>query len=158
MVAMPPDEPVASSCPDTEEILADLKASNLLRVEPGERLWKLYCFRSAGHLTGLRHRIYTKIKPNGRLAMVTFVAHNPPNANGNGGRAPHAVRSKLARVPDLGLEDLDRIVAAIRRSQVAPDTCEELDLSQLETLAEQIAWLAAIGRSRERRTGGAPCS
>ncbi len=142
---MSPDEPIVNCHPGAEEILADLKSGNLLRVEPGERLWKLYCFRSAGHSTGLRHRIYTKLKADGRLAMVTFVIHNPPSANGSNGHERQAVRSNLARVPDLGLDDLDRIIAAVRRAQAAPDTCEELDLSEIRTLDEQLAWLATIG-------------
>ena len=142
---MPLDGPVVSSCPGAEEILADLRAGNLLHMEPGERLWKLYCFRSPGHATGLRHRIYTKIKADGRLAMVTFVVHNPPSANGSNGRERQPVRSNIARVPDLGPEDLNRIITAIRGVQAAQDTCEEQDLSEFETLDEQLTWLAAIG-------------
>ena len=45
---------------------------------PDERLWKLYCFVSdEDQYTGLRHRIYTKQKPDGRLMMLTFAVHSP---------------------------------------------------------------------------------
>lgn len=145
MIAMLSDKPAAGCGPDTEEILADLKEGDLLRLEPGERLWKLYCFRVPGHSTGLRHRIYTKIKTDGRLAMVTFVIHNPAAAEGGNGRRRPAARSNLARVPDLGPADLERIIAAIRQAQAAPEVCEELDLSGIGALDEQLARLAAIG-------------
>ncbi len=143
--AMPPFDRQPCGCPGAQEILADLD-DDLLDLQPGERLWKLYCFRTADHATGLRHRIYTKRKPNGRLALITFAVHNPPDArNGaNGHPAPKAVRSGIARVPDLSVEDLDRIIVAIRRQiQATPETCEEVDLSHFATLQDQIAWLEA---------------
>ncbi len=130
-------------CPGAQEILADLD-DDLLDLQPGERLWKLYCFRTTGHATGLRHRIYTKRKVNGRLALITFAVHNPPSARdgANGHPASRAVRSGIARVPDLTAEDLDRIISAIRRQvQADSETCEEIDLTRFTTLQEQIAWL-----------------
>lgn len=141
--AMSLPDPQPCGCPGAQEILADLD-DDLLDLQPGERLWKLYCFRTAGHATGLRHRIYTKRKTNGRLTLVTFAVHNPPDANNgaNGHPISKAVRSGIARVPDLTVEDLDRIINAIRRQvQAAAETCEEIDLTQFATLQEQIAWL-----------------
>jgi len=139
----PFSNPHPSGCPGAQEILADLD-DDLLDLQPGERLWKLYCFRIAGHATGLRHRIYTKRKTNGRLTLVTFAVHNPTDTRrgANGHPTPRAVRSGIARVPDLAVEDLERIIVAIRREvQATPETCDEIDLSHFATLQEQIAWL-----------------
>ncbi|MGC8779286.1 MAG: hypothetical protein ACP5UQ_00285 [Anaerolineae bacterium] len=113
------------------EVLNDLLDDDLLQLQEDERLWKLYCFRSAeGQSTQLRHRIYTKIKPNGRLALITFAVHTPI--------AGRSVRSNIARVPDLPAEMLDRIIQAIvGQAHIAPDGFELLDLSGLPTLAEQ---------------------
>lgn len=138
-------EPDTCSCPGATEILADLDA-DLLNLQPGERLWKLYCFRTAGHATGLRHRIYTVRKRDGRLALVTFAVHNPPRAHDgeNGNLSPKPVRSGIARVPDLSVENLDRIIEAVKRqAQATIDSCEELDLTAFATLQEQLAWLEA---------------
>lgn len=142
---MNPTEPNSCGCPGVDEILADLDA-DLLNLQPGERLWKLYCFRTPGHATGLRHRVYTVFKPNGRLALVTFAAHNPPDThNGhNGGPTTRLVRSGIARVPDLSVVDLERIIASVRSQvEATAASCEEVDLTGFATLREQIAWLEA---------------
>jgi hypothetical protein len=136
------------ACPGSAEILADLAATDLLQLQPDERLWKLYCFRTPGHATGLRHRIYTKLKASGRLALVTFAAHDPQpwsnhddHASADAEPAPLAgpVRSGIARVPDLSVNDLDRVVAAMRQSNAV--VYEEIDLSAFDTLVDQLAWL-----------------
>lgn len=133
--------PADGACdPGVEEILADLLTDDLLALQTGERLWKLYCFRSPDHATALRHRIYTKQKMDGRLALVTFAAHDPI-AQGN--QRTH-VRSGIARVPDLSAADLDRIITAVRhQAQATESNCEELDLSGHDTLQQQVAWLQA---------------
>jgi hypothetical protein len=102
-------------------------------------LWKLYCFRDAGHPTGLRHRIYTKEKRDGRLGLLTFAVHNPAREDGAIQGAP-PVRSSLARVPDLSAADLDRLIGAMR-TDAGSDACEELDLSGFTELGDQFAWL-----------------
>jgi hypothetical protein len=130
------------ACPDANEIIRDLRDEDLLELAAGERLWKLYCFRAPGHATELRHRIYTKRKADGRLALITFAAHNPPATEDNGEEiGPRAVRSALARVPDLGIADLDRLIAAML-AQSGSEACEETDLSHLQSLAAQWAWLS----------------
>ncbi|MGQ9491044.1 MAG: hypothetical protein ACUVR4_09055 [Anaerolineae bacterium] len=142
-MSQPASDTQSDRCPGAQEILADLD-DDLLDMQPGERLWKLYCFRTAGHATNLRHRIYTKCKPDGRLALITFAVHNPHRARdgANGHPIRKAVRSGIARVPDLTMEDLDRIIAAIRHQvQATAETCEEIDLTRFATLQEQIAWL-----------------
>jgi len=119
------------SCSAGPEVRADLLGDNLLHIEPGERLWKLYCFWSAeGRTTQLRHRIYTKLKTDGRLALVTFAVHTPV--------ASRSVRSNIVRVPDLPVQALDRIIAAIiAQTHTPPEEIDELDLSEIATLEEQ---------------------
>jgi len=52
--------------------------------------------------------------------------------------AGRSVRSNIARVPDLPVEMLDRIIQAIlAQARIAPDDFELLDLSGFATLAEQ---------------------
>ncbi len=142
---MSTSEPNPCGCPNTEEILADLDA-DLLDMQPGERLWKLYCFRAVGHATDLRHRIYSKRKADGRLALVTFAVHNPVRVqqgeNGSASTDRLSVRSSIARVPDLSPEDLERIIATVQReTQATANNCEEVDLTIFDTLQQQIAWL-----------------
>jgi hypothetical protein len=133
------------ACPRTE-ILNDLVTNDLLELQDGERLWKLYCFREAGHATGLRHWIYTKRKADGRLALITFAVHNPihePDGEQNGAPPePPPVRSSIARVPDLSVADLDRLIAAMRQ-QMNSNACEELDLSHCTTLEAQLERVTA---------------
>jgi hypothetical protein len=126
----------AQSCSAGPEVRADLLGDNLLHIEPGERLWKLYCFWSAeGRATQLRHRIYTKLKTDGRLALVTFAVHTPVEGR--------SVRSNLVRVPDLPAQALDRIISAITAQTHTPsEEIDELDLSEITTLEEQFRQLA----------------
>ena len=126
----------AHSCSAGPEVRADLLGDNLLHIGPGERLWKLYCFWSAeGRTTQLRHRIYTKLKGDGRLALVTFAVHTPV--------AGRSARSNIVRVPDLPVEALDRIIAAIiAQTHTPPEEIDELDLSEIDTLEEQLQQIA----------------
>lgn len=140
----------SSRCDGTgaHEVLADLVEADLLEIQPGERLWKLYCFWDAGHPTRLRHRIYSKQKADGRLALVTFAAHNPADGSedatapydGTRVKPPLIVRSAMARVPDLSQGDLERLTAAVRE-QAATSRCEEIDLTEFASLADQLEWL-----------------
>jgi hypothetical protein len=132
-------------CGGPGEILADLVEEDLLELQPGERLWKLYCFRDTSHPTGLRHRIYTKEKASGRLALLTFAVHNPPREGEDGAR-PAPVRSALARVPDLSPDDLDRLILAMR-AQAGSNACEEMDLSGSGPLEAQLARLQSRAES-----------
>jgi hypothetical protein len=127
----------STPCPADAEVLADLLEDDLLQLKTGERLWKLYCFRSAqGQATQLRHRIYTKVKADGRLALVTFAAHTPV--------AGRRARSNIARVPDLPADTLARLIQAILAQTRTPtDAFEELDLSEFTTLAAQLDALRA---------------
>jgi hypothetical protein len=126
----------AHSCSAGPEVRADLLGDNLLHIEPGERLWKLYCFWSAeGRATQLRHRIYTKLKTDGHLALVTFAVHTPVEGR--------SVRSNIVRVPDLPPQALDRIISAITAQTHTPSKeIDELDLSEIVTLEEQLRQIA----------------
>ena len=129
-------QPGADLCSAGPEVHADLLDGNLLHLKPAERLWKLYCFWAAeGRATQLRHRIYTKLKTDGRLALVTFAIHTPVEGR--------AVRSNIVRVPDLPVQALDRIISAIIAQTRTPlDEIDELDLSAIPTLEEQFRLLA----------------
>jgi hypothetical protein len=134
-------------CPRLNEILDDLIEQDLLNLQPGERLWKLYCFYNADHPTGLRHRVYTKVKQDGRLSLLTFAAHEPYPETKEGGATGNAagrVRSALARVADLSPADLDRLISSIRHQDTS-DACEEIDLSPHSELEKQIDWLRSRG-------------
>jgi hypothetical protein len=119
-----------------QDLLADLSSSGPVHLEPDERLWKVYIFRpSTGRATHLEHRIYSKLKPGGHLALVTFAAHRP-----NGGPP---VRSGVARVLDLSREDLGHIIDSIRRqTNAAEDEYHEVDLSHLATWPDQLEYLS----------------
>jgi hypothetical protein len=119
-----------------QHVLADISARGPVQLGPGERLWKVYVFRPAsGRATRLEHRIYSKLKPGGHLALVTFAAHQP-----NGGAE---VRSGIARVPDLSCEDLGRIIDSIRRqTNAGEDEYHVVDLSHLASLPEQVEYLS----------------
>lgn len=120
-------------------VIRDLTADGLLPLDDGERLWKLYIFRpEAGRATGLEHRIYTKIKPGGNLALVTFAMHTPA--------AGQAARSGIARVPDISVDALDHIIDVIRReTQTGADEYTEIDLTKLPSWDEQLAYLQRLG-------------
>lgn len=124
--------------PRGNEILNDLLNEDLLQLEAGDRLWKLYCIRPAdGVATDLRHRIYTKQKPDGTLSLVTFAVHNP------GGPQTPPVRSAIARVASLTPEALDHIITAIRKqTSTEQDRCDEVDLRNLPTVEAQIEAVA----------------
>ena len=121
-----------------QAVLADISASGPVQLEPDERLWKVYIFRPAsGRATHLEHRIYSKLKPGGHVALVTFAAHRP-----NGGAE---VRSGIARVPELARDDLARIIDSIRsQTNQAEDEYYEVDLSHLATLPEQMEYLRQV--------------
>lgn len=129
------------------DLARDVLDERLLDLKEGERLWKVYLFRPAsGRATRLEHRIYTKRKTDGRLALVTFAVHTPA-----GGQT---VRSKIMRVPDLMPEHLDRIIEAIRaQTHAGPGEYEDIDLSEVESLDEQLDLVREGGGQRTGKRG-----
>ncbi len=125
-------------CAESETLLADLIGEDLLELMPDERLWKLYCFTSDDdRSTGLRHRIYTKQKADGRLAMLTFAVHSPIPGQ--------SARSGIMKVPDLSIETLEQLIETIRQQTgAAEDEYQEIDLSAAPTLPDQIRQLEKL--------------
>jgi hypothetical protein len=67
--------------------------------------------------------------------LVTFAVHTPV--------AGRSTRSNIVRVPDLPVEALDRIIAAIiAQTHTPPEEIDELDLSEIDTLEEQLRQIA----------------
>ena len=58
----------------------------------------------------------------------------------------------MAKVPDLTTDALDQIIRSIHdQAQITPGEYEELDLSQLSTLADQLAHIKQQALSRPGR-------
>ena len=106
----------------------------LIRIKQGERLYKFYYFRPmAGRHYHFEYRILAKEKINGMLEMVSY---NFKIENG----VPQ--KSSITRVPEISKEQLDEIVQnVIRKTNTDTDELEELDLSGLSSIDEQIEFL-----------------
>jgi len=106
----------------------------LMRIKQGERLYKFYYFRPvAGHHYHFEYRILAKEKTGGMLEMVSY---NFKIENG----VPQ--KSSITRVPEISKEQLDQIVQNVmRKTNAGPDEFEELDLSGLSSIDEQIEFL-----------------
>ena len=122
----------------TPDVLRDLIDDGMLHLQEGERLWKIHIFHSAaGRGTHLEHRIYTKLKADGHLALVTFAVHTPV--------VGRSARSGVARVADLTPGALDHLIDAIRQeTRVGSDEYVEVDVSHLATLPDQLAHLRQL--------------
>ncbi len=123
---------------DTPGVVRDLVDEQMLHLQDGERLWQIHIFRSAaGRATHLEHRIYTKLKTDGHLALVTFAVHTP--------EAGQSARSGIARVADLTPGALDHLIHAIRQeTRFGSDEYVEVDMSHLATLPDQLAHLREV--------------
>lgn len=114
-----------------------------LRLQAGERLWKLYFLRPArGRDQRVEHHIYTKEQADGRITLVSYNLHCT-----DGGQP---VISGLARAKDIPKEALNQVIwNVVRKSQIGPDELEVVDLSDLATVDEQVqrlrAWRQANG-------------
>ena len=105
-----------------------------MRIKPGERLYKFYYFRPvAGHHCHFEYRILAKEKANGTLEMVSYnfkIENDVPQKN------------SITRVSKISKEQLDQIVQNVmRQTNTSLDEFEELDLSGLSTIDEQIELL-----------------
>jgi hypothetical protein len=110
-----------------------------MRIKKGERLYKFYYFRPmAGRHYHFEYRILTKEKINGKLEMVSY---NFKIENG----VPK--KSSVTRVPKISKKELDQIVQnVIRKTNTESDEFEELDLTELSTIDEQIEYLKCQDR------------
>jgi hypothetical protein len=106
----------------------------LMRIGEGERLYKFYFFRpSAGRDKHFEYRILTKEKARGMLEMVSY---NFKILNG----VPQ--KSSITKVPEISKKQLENIVQnVVEKTKTDPDEFDELDLSHLSTIDEQIAFL-----------------
>jgi len=106
----------------------------LMRIKRGERLYKFYYFRPiAGYQYHFEYRILAKEKNNGMLEMVSY---NFKIENG----IPR--KSAITRVRKISKEQLDQIVENVmRQTNTSPNEFEELDLSEISTINEQIEFL-----------------
>lgn len=105
-----------------------------MRIKKGERLYKFYYFRP----TALRHsqfeyRILSKERINGKLEMVSYnfkIEKGIPK------------KSSVTRVPKISKKELDQIVQNVKeKTNTGSDEFEELDLSGLSSIDEQIEFL-----------------
>jgi hypothetical protein len=106
----------------------------LMRINKGEKLYKLFFFRPiAGRQNHFEYRIMTKEKTNGMLEMVSYnfkIVDGVPQ------------KTSIMRSPEVPKDKMDEIVQGmVQTTNIAPEEFEELDLSQFETLEEQIEFL-----------------
>jgi len=112
----------------------------LMRINKGEKIYKLFFFRPiAGRQNHFEYRIMTKEKTNGMLEMVSYnfkIVDGIPQ------------KSSIMRAPEIPKDSLDEIVQGmVRTTNTSPEEFEELDISQFETLEEQIEFLQKKNRA-----------
>lgn len=115
--------------------LIELAAGAVLRMEPGERLWKLYFLRPAsGRDERIEHRIYTKLQTDGRIGLVSYNVTTAPDGQ--------PARSSLAAAHDIPEATLNQLIwKVVRQSQIGPDELEVVDLTGFDSFEAQIAHL-----------------
>ena len=113
-------------------VFPDLVDGSLLRMEAGERLWKLYFLRPAWDRDDrVEHRIYTKEQPDGRIGLISYNFRMPPGSQ--------PAKTNLAYAKDIPKDTLNQIIwNVVRQSQIGPEEFEIVDLSKFETFEEQI--------------------
>ena len=118
------------------EVLNELAAGVVLRMEPDERLWKLYFLRPAtGRAARVEHRIYTKLQINGRMGLVSYSV-------GGATQDGQPIRSNLAVVRDIPEDTLNQLIwKVVRQSQIGPDDLEVIDLTRFDSFEAQIEHL-----------------
>ncbi|HNS01585.1 MAG TPA: hypothetical protein PKM78_04300 [Anaerolineae bacterium] len=118
------------------EALNELAAGSVLRMEPGERLWKLYFLRPAANPAAqAEHRIYTKLQADGRICLASYTV----NATHEDGPP---IRSNLAIVRDIPEDTLNQLIwQVVRQSQIGPDELEVIDLTSIDSFEAQVGYL-----------------
>ena len=116
-------------------VFPDLVGGSILRLEPGERLWKLYFLRPAwGRDERVEHRIYTKLQSDGLIGLVSYNFKMPP------GKRP--IKTGLATARDIPEATLNQLIwNVVRQSQIGPDELEIVDLSEFDSFEAQIVHL-----------------
>ena len=119
-------------------VFPDLVDGSLLRLEAGERLWKLYFLRPAwGRDDRVEHRIYTKEQRDGRIGLVSYNFRLP--------RGSRPVKTNLTYAKDIPKDTLNQIIwNVVRQSKIGPEEFEIVDLSQFETFEEQVNHMGTL--------------
>jgi hypothetical protein len=126
-------------------LTADLTGATLLRLEAGERLWKLYFLRPAsGPEERVEHRIYTKEQLDGHIGLVSYTLRMPPEG-------PPA-RANLAYAKDIPTDTLNHLIwNVVRQAKLGPEELEIIDLSGVAPLEEQLTYLRELDASSVTR-------
>jgi len=116
-------------------LLRDLVDNALLRLAPGERLWKLYILRPVGGGDEqVEHRIYTKLQINGLIGLVSYTFRLPQSSQ--------PARSDLAYAHDIPETTLNQLIwNVVRQSQIGPDELDVINLTEFATFEEQLTHL-----------------
>lgn len=122
-------------------VLSDLLTSSLLRLEAGERLWKLYFLRPAsGRDDRVEHRIYTKEQRDGQIGLISYNFRLPPGSR--------PVKTNLAYAKDIPKDTLNQIIwNVVRQGNIGPEEFEIVDLSQFETFEEQVNHMRTLSQA-----------
>lgn len=113
----------------------ELADGSILRLEPGERLWKLYFLRPTwGREERVEHRIYTKHQVDGKIGLTSYNFKMPPGSE--------PTRYGLAYACDIPEATLNQLIwNVVRQSQIGPDELEVVDLTRFDDFEAQIAHL-----------------
>ena len=116
-------------------VFPDLVGGSILRLEPGQRLWKLYFLRPAwGRDERVEHRIYTKLQIDGKIGLVSYNFRMPPGSR--------PVKSALAYAHGIPETTLNQLIwNVVRQSQIGPDELEIVDLTEFDSFEAQIVHL-----------------
>lgn len=131
------DDPLSALYPG---LFSDLVGGTLLRLEEGERLWKLYFLRpSWGRDERIEHRIYTKLQADGKLGLVSYSFRMPP------GQRPS--KSDVAYARDIPEDTLNEIIwNVVRKSEIGPEELEVIDLSGHPSFEIQLRQLRGLAQ------------
>ena len=128
-------------------VFPDLVGESILRLEPGERLWKLYFLRPAwGRDERVEHRIYTKLQTDGSIGLVSYNFKMPPGSR--------PIKNGLAYARDIPETTLNQLIwNVVRQSQIGPDELEIVDLTEFDTFEAQLVQLRGAMAEEERPNG-----
>lgn len=106
----------------------------LMRLQDGEKLYKIFIFRpSEVKEDNFEHRILTKEVENGLLELVSYnfkLINNKPQ------------KYDITRATKITKEKIKEIISKMKQmTQSKDDELEKIDLSDFDTLTEQIDFL-----------------